>query len=199
VRLGPTSYVVLGSVAVRGPSTSYDLKRFVELSLGHFWSFPHSQLYAEPDRLARAGLLSEDREEGGRRRRTYAITPDGRRALDAWLNEPATAQVELRHPGLLKLFFSELADDDAIRALAREQAAAHRATLARYEWLTRRFGDRPEYARRMLPLNAGFAMEQVLIAFWDELAAESSAQHPDAPRRHAARIDVPSSDGEVAP
>ena len=114
LRLGPTSYVVLGSIAVRGPSTSYDLKRFVELTLGHFWSFPHSQLYAEPDRLARAGLLTEDREEGGRRRRTYAITNDGRRVLDAWLHEPATAQVELRHPGLLKLFFSELADDDAV-------------------------------------------------------------------------------------
>ena len=78
VRLGPTSYVVLGSIAVRGPSTSYDLKRFVELTLGHFWSFPHSQLYAEPDRLARGGLLTEEREQGGRRRRTYAITPDGR-------------------------------------------------------------------------------------------------------------------------
>ena len=181
VRLGPTSYVVLGSVAVRGPSTSYDLKRFVELTLGHFWSFPHSQLYAEPDRLARAGLLTEDREEGGRRRRTYAITPEGRRALDAWLHEPATAQVELRHPGLLKLFFSELADDDAFRALAREQAAAHRATLARYEWLRRRFGDRPEYARRMLPLSAGFAMERALIAFWDEVAEERSALEPEAP------------------
>ena len=102
--------------------------------------------------------------------RTYAITPEGRRALDAWLQEPSTAQVELRHPGLLKLFFSELADDDAFRALAREQAAAHRATLARYEWLERRYGDRPEYARRMLPLRAGFTMERGLIAFWDEIA-----------------------------
>ena len=176
LRLGTTSYVVLGSVALRGPSTSYDLKRFVEVTLGYYWAFPHSQLYAEPDRLARAGLLTEDREEGGRRRRTYAITPEGRRALDAWLQEPSTAQVELRHPGLLKLFFSELADDDAFRALAREQAAAHRATLARYEWLTRRFGERPEYARRMLTLNAGFAMERALIGFWDELAEEPPAQ-----------------------
>ena len=170
LRLGPTSYVVLGSIALRGPSTSYELKRFVEVTLGYYWAFPHSQLYAEPDRLARAGLLTEEREEGGRRRRTYAITPDGRRALDAWLHEPDAGQVELRHPGLLKLFFSELADDDAFRALAREQAAAHRATLTRYEWIERRYGDRPEYARRMLPLRAGFAMEQGLIAFWDEIA-----------------------------
>jgi DNA-binding PadR family transcriptional regulator len=182
VRLGPTSYVVLGSIAVRGPSTSYDLKRFVELTLGHFWAFPHSQLYAEPDRLARAGLLTEEREEGGRRRRTYAITEAGREALGAWLDEPATAQVELRDAGLLKLFFSELADDDALRALAHEQAAAHRATLARYEWLQRRYGDRPEYARRMLPLKAGLRMEHALIAFWDDVARggpDEAAAAPD--------------------
>jgi len=178
VRLGPTSYVVLGSIALRGPSTSYDLKRFVEVTLGYYWAFPHSQLYAEPDRLARAGLLTEEREEGGRRRRTYAIAPEGRQALDAWLHEPEAGQVELRHPGLLKLFFSELADDDAFRALAREQAAAHRATLARYEWLERRFGDRPEYARRMLPLRAGFAMETGLIAFWDEVAESDASRGP---------------------
>jgi PadR family transcriptional regulator, regulatory protein AphA len=172
VRLGPTSYVVLGSIAVRGPSTSYDLKRFVELTLGHFWAFPHSQLYAEPERLARAGLLTEEREEGGRRRRTYAITEAGRAALGAWLDDPTTPQVELRHPGMLKLFFSELADDDALRALAREQAAAHRATLARYEWLERRYGDRPELARRLLPLKAGLRMEHALIAFWDDVARD---------------------------
>jgi PadR family transcriptional regulator, regulatory protein AphA len=176
VRLSPTSYVVLGGIALRGPTTSYDLKRFVELSLGHFWAFPHSQLYAEPERLARAGLLEEEREDGGRRRRTYAITAEGREALDAWLRSPVTAQVELRDLGLLKLFFSELADDDAIRALAREQVAAHRAMFARYEWISRRYADRPQYARRLLTLQAGFAMERAMLGFWEDLAGEDSPQ-----------------------
>jgi PadR family transcriptional regulator, regulatory protein AphA len=179
LRLSPTSYVALGGIALRGPSTSYDLKRFVELTLGHFWAFPHSQLYAEPDRLARAGLLSEEREEGGRRRRTYDITAAGRQALDAWLHETPTGQMELRDLGLLKLFFSELADDDALRALAREQVAAHRAMLARYEWLWRRYGDRPDYARRTRTLKAGFAMERALIAFWDEVVQEAPAHDSD--------------------
>ena len=79
LRLGPTSYLVLGIVAMRGPSTPYDLKRFVQLSVGNFWPFPHTQLYAEPARLAEAGLLEETREETGRRRRHYTIT-DGRAA-----------------------------------------------------------------------------------------------------------------------
>jgi len=172
LRLGPTSYVVLGSISVRGPSTSYDLKGFVEVTLGHFWAFPHSQLYAEPDRLARAGLLSAEREEGGRRRRTYAITPEGRRALEAWLHDPTVAHTELRDLGLLKLFFSELGDDEVLRALAAQQAAAHRATLARYEWLYERYGDRPEYARRVLPLKVGFDVERAFVAFWEEVAGD---------------------------
>jgi DNA-binding PadR family transcriptional regulator len=174
VRLGPTSYVVLGSIAVRGPSTSYDLKRFVEVTLGHFWSFPHSQLYAEPDRLARAGLLEAEREEGGRRRRTYAITAAGRDAVVAWLGEPSPGHPELRDLGMLKLFFSELAEDDVVDALVQEQIALHRAMLDRYEWLWRRYGDRPEYARRTLPLKAGFGMERAMLAFWEELVPQAS-------------------------
>ncbi|MBV9337890.1 MAG: PadR family transcriptional regulator [Solirubrobacterales bacterium] len=175
VRLGPTSYVVLGSIALRGPSTSYDLKRFVEVTLGHFWSFPHSQLYAEPDRLARAGLLSENREQDGRRKRTYTITGAGRDALDAWLREPTLAQPEIRDPGLLKVFFSELTGEDEFQALVREQAAIHRATLASYESLWQRYSERTEYAHRMLPLRWGLRMERGLVAFWEELADEHSA------------------------
>jgi PadR family transcriptional regulator, regulatory protein AphA len=172
VRLGPTSFVVLGSIALRGPCTSYDLKRFVEVTLGHFWSFAHSQLYAEPDRLARAGLLRADREEGGRRRRTYSVTAAGRDALDTWLGEPSPANPEIRDLGLLKLFFSELADEDAFDELVIAQAAIHRTMLTRYEWLWRRYGGRPEYARRTLTLEAGLRVERALLEFWEGLADE---------------------------
>jgi PadR family transcriptional regulator, regulatory protein AphA len=175
VRLGPTSYVVLGVIALLGPSTSYDLKRFVETTLGHFWAFPHSQLYAEPARLADEGLLTVEREEGGRRRRTYAITAAGRDALVDWLGQSTTNASELRDIGLLKLFFSELASDDQLEALVREQLAAHRRLLARYEWLWERFGNRPELARRVLTLKAGFAFERAFISFWEELADDDAA------------------------
>jgi hypothetical protein len=63
---------------------------------------------------------------------------------------------------LLKLFFSEVADD----AVFDEQIAVHRDTLARYEWLGRRYGRRPEYARRVVTLRAGLAMERALLGFW---------------------------------
>ncbi len=172
VRLGHVSYLVLGIVAMRGEATPYDLKRFVERSIGYFWPFPHTQLYTEPERLAAAGLLEETREDGGRRRRHYTITPAGRARLQAWLAEPATAPTEYRDVGVLKLFFAELATPDDVEALARTQAGAQREVLAIYEGMIRRYGDRPEYAARLRSVEMGVRFTRAAIDFWDEVAAE---------------------------
>ena len=59
IRLTPTSYIVLGFLSLLGEATPYDLKRMVSVSVGHFWSFPHSQLYAEPDRLAGRNITAD--------------------------------------------------------------------------------------------------------------------------------------------
>ena len=129
MKLSPTSYLVLGLVAASGPCTPYDLKRLVAQTVGNFWTFPHSQLYAEPARLTAAGLLSEQRERGGRNRRHYAITDSGRAAVRAWLAEPTTGLAEVRDMGLLKLFFSDLGSLDDVAALAGAQRDAHRERL----------------------------------------------------------------------
>jgi DNA-binding PadR family transcriptional regulator len=175
VRLGPASYLVLGITAVRGPTTPYELKRFVQMSIGHFWPFPHTQLYAEPARLAEAGLLDETREEGGRRRRHYAITAAGRERLDAWLLEPVESPTEFRDLGLLKLFFCELSEPAQVVELAREQLAAHRAKLAVYEELVRRYADRPRYAERLVSVGLGVRLSQAAAEFWDEVQSAASA------------------------
>ena len=176
LRLGPVSYLVLGITALRGASTPYDLKRFVQLSIGHFWPFPHTQLYAEPARLADAGLLEETREESGRRRRHYALTESGRRRLLEWLGEPDTSPTEFRDAGLLKLFFCELAVPEDIDALAHEQAEAHRRKLAEYDAIVERYGNRPEFAKRLLSLELGVRLSRTAAEFWDEIAAREASE-----------------------
>ena len=131
--LTSTSYLVLGLLAREGPSTPYDLERHVRATLGNFWSFPHTLLYSEPPRLAAMGLLTETRETEGRRRRVFTITTAGVAALDAWLDRPSDAPTELRDPGLLQLFFADLASADARLRLAEQQLAIHRAKLAAYK------------------------------------------------------------------
>lgn len=90
-RLTPISFIVLGFLNWAGETTPYRLKQLVAQSVGNFWTLQHAQLYTEPERLAAAGYLTEQRERGGRRRRLYAITDKGRQALEQWRAEPTDA------------------------------------------------------------------------------------------------------------
>src|SRR4051794_757166 len=121
IRLTPVSYIVLGLVEQLGEATPYALKTAAASSVGNFWSVQHAQLYTEPARLSDAGLLAAEQEPGGRRRRRYRLTDDGRRSLDDWRASPTADLGELRSPGLLQLFFG--ADPGP---LAGAQLAAHR-------------------------------------------------------------------------
>ncbi len=179
-KLTPTSYVVLGMVAMRGPSTSYDLKRAVQNSVGFFWPFPHAQLYSEPKRLVELGMLEVESEEDGRRRQTYTVTPLGMDALREWLAEPTEEQLQVRDVAELKLFFGEFADRSDILRLSEEQVEQHRERIATYEAIQARFGDRADVADRMVPLRLGLAMEYAALRFWEELKEERTRQRQGA-------------------
>ena len=172
VRLSTTSYVVLGMIALRGPSTPYDLKRAVGHSVGYFWHFPHAQLYSEPDRLAAAGLLECESEDGGRRRKTYSLTALGRDALRDWLASPTDEHFQMRDIAELKLFFNEVGDPDDVYRLAEEQIAQHRTRIADYEQMVERFGERPEAGPRMITVELGLEMEYAALRFWQALAKD---------------------------
>ncbi|WP_219966467.1 PadR family transcriptional regulator [Deinococcus irradiatisoli] len=171
--LGPSAFIVLGLLSQYGPGTSYDLKQWADLSVGYFWTFARSQLYAEPQRLTRLGLLEERQEQSGRRRRVYQVTPAGRAALQSWLGKPAGFP-ELRDLGLLKLFFAEQGPPENVRQLAAEQLALHQARLAAYEAICQ--GDLPDgmtaedlNAAGSHTLRMGLLYERANIAFWSEL------------------------------
>jgi DNA-binding PadR family transcriptional regulator len=166
-RLTATSYTVLGLLEQLEPATPYDLKQLAQVSTLHFWSVPHTQLYTECARLAAAGLLGEQRERSGRRRRTYTLTDSGRAALEAWRSTPSSDTYELRDTATLKLFMGA---DPA--TLAEAQVAAHAALLAEYEALHEELsrGDAPEGWR--LALELGIGHEREFVRFWSHLAAE---------------------------
>ncbi|MGH2979269.1 MAG: helix-turn-helix transcriptional regulator [Solirubrobacterales bacterium] len=170
IQLTQTSYVVLGLVARAGEATPYDLKQIVAATIGGFFSIPHSQLYAEPERLARAGYLSERREPSGRRRKHYALTEKGGRALQEWLRTPTGELYELRDPGLLKL---ALGGDP--KALASAQLAAHGARLEELRRLARtlEMASAPEEQRLVAEAGVGHAREY--IRFWKRIAAGQQA------------------------
>jgi PadR family transcriptional regulator AphA len=157
-RLTDTSYAVLGLLDQFEPATPYQLKQVAQVSIFHFWSIPHTQIYTECARLADAGLLDERREEGGRRRRTYRLSKAGRKALREWRADPETEHYELRDPGLLKLFCGA---DPA--SLAATQLKRHERRLHSYEEMMDQT-DMPEGMR--LALESGVGHEREYVRFW---------------------------------
>jgi DNA-binding PadR family transcriptional regulator len=163
IRLSDTSYAVLALVELSEPTTPYQLKQIAQVSIFHFWSIPHTQLYTECARLADAGLLLERREQSGRRRRVYQLTAAGSKALDTWRADPDTELYELRDPGLLKLFCG--ADPVAI---AEVQLERHRRRLDGYQQLAA--GDAMTDGVR-LALEAGIGHEREYVRFWTKVAS----------------------------
>ncbi len=161
-RLSETSYIVLGLLEQVEPATPYDLKRMAQLSTSNFWSVPHTQIYSECARLAAEGLLDEQQEQAGRRRRIYRLTGSGRKALEKWRNEPANDLYELRDAATLKLFFGA---DPA--KLAATQLQSHRERLKYYEQLRAVLSDAPP--GQLLALDCGIGHEREFIRFWSRI------------------------------
>lgn len=158
-QLSPLSYLVLGLIDRAGEVSPYDLKAMAT-SMSGLWTLRQDQVYREPERLKKLGLLSEKREDSGRRRRLFKLTPAGRKALKDWLGKPTAEFTELRDAGLLQLF---LGADPA--PLARLQVEAHEDRLREYEELKKNLvGQAPEGV--LSTLEAGIAHEREWVRFW---------------------------------
>ena len=112
IRLTTTSYALLALLEQLGESTSYDIKQALDKSIENFWPVPHTTAYEEPARLAEGGYLSVRQESGGRRRKSYSLTEEGREALRSWADEPSAAAPQLRDEFVLKVFAG--ADPEAL-------------------------------------------------------------------------------------
>lgn len=173
-KLNATSYVVLGMLC-HGPATSYDLKQRIAYTIGNFWAFAHSQIYDEPARLVADGLVSETVEQGGRRKRTYSITPSGRAALREWLATPTREQTEVRDLGLLKLFFATFGEREDLLRLARDRYESHRATADGYVDLHDRIIDVAD-PWQVKTLELGMRYERTVERFWADFIAELESE-----------------------
>jgi DNA-binding PadR family transcriptional regulator len=175
LRLSPPSYIVLGLVAASGVATPYELKNVVAGSVGQFWTVPHAQIYSEAARLAEAGLLDERREQGGRRRRFYELTDEGKAVFAEWLAAPTGELFELRDLGLLKLYFGA-----EPRPFAEVRLPIHEHKLAALEERVRVFGDEIPPGVR-LAIEAGIGHEREWIRYWSALAAGEASPTELAP------------------
>ena len=142
----------------------------VASSVGFMWSFPHSALYAEPARLVQLGLLTEEKEEHGRRRRLYALTGEGRSgstlAARAAVRAPAAPRPRPAEAVLLR-------PDERERRPRPRRGADRRPPGAARDLRGDRGGDSadPDDPFPFATLRMGLMCERTFIAFWEEIAA----------------------------
>src|SRR3954452_15529099 len=127
--LSPTAKVILGMLS-RGPKSGYEIKNLVDHSTRFFWAASYGQIYPELRRLADAGLIVGSEDPYGELPRTvYRLTPEGEAALQEWLGAPPEG-FEMRHEGMLKVFFADaLPTRERVQRL-RDMEAQHRAKVA---------------------------------------------------------------------
>src|SRR5213593_372843 len=105
-----------------GPMTGYELKKFFDHSVAHFWNAELSQIYPSLKQLESEGLveMKVDVQEDRPNRKVYTITADGREELVEWLGRPAEAD-QLREPLLVKVFFGSAGGKEEILAVLRHR------------------------------------------------------------------------------
>jgi DNA-binding PadR family transcriptional regulator len=184
--LSTTSYAVLGLLAIK-PWTTHELVQQVDRSLRRLWPRAQSKLYEEPKKLVAHGFARAEDDPVGRRRRTrYTITPEGRRALAAWLHEPGAGPA-LEFEQLVKIHFADsgtkadiLANLAATRQWVAEQNVENLATARAYL-----AGEGAFPQRAALNQLAGRFLTDyyAMVDRWATWATEVVEAWPDDPRQ----------------
>ena len=119
------------------PMTGYELKKFFDTSVAHFWNAEQSQIYSALKQLEGEDLVEMRIEMQTERpnRKVYSITEDGRSELLEWLATPAEPS-QIREPLLIKLFFGRALPREALVAVLRSSVGELERITAAYSGAT---------------------------------------------------------------
>jgi PadR family transcriptional regulator, regulatory protein AphA len=180
-RLSPTSLAILGLLALR-PFSAYELAQQIHRGLRYMQPASERNLYAEPKRLAAAGLVRMRHEPVGRRTRTiYEITPAGRQALRRQLTTPP-APPQLEFEALQRLIFADQASKhDLLAALDTTSQQVQQLLADGLQQVRGYQADGGPFPHRLhlIVLFARFSTDfLVLVRDWVALARHEAASWP---------------------
>jgi len=114
-----------------GPMTGYEIKKFFDASVAHFWNAELSQIYPSLKAMESEGLVEMQVEVQDDRpnRKVYSITDRGRGELRQWLAQPAEPE-QIREPLLIKVFFGAALPKEDLINILRAQIEQHHLYLS---------------------------------------------------------------------
>lgn len=115
----PLEHAILGFLDYQ-PMTGYDLKKYFDQSVAHFWSATQSHIYKALEKLEEAGFAESHilPQEGKPNRKEYRITKAGRAELQRWLATPLPP-APVREAWMIQLFFAHPLSDEQVAHLLK--------------------------------------------------------------------------------
>jgi DNA-binding PadR family transcriptional regulator len=170
-----------------GPMTGYELKKFFDASVAHFWNAELSQIYPTLRQLESEDLVEMEVEVQADRpnRKVYSITDDGGRELTEWLAQPAETD-RARDSLLIKVFFGATLPRQEVVGVLRHRVDELRRRIDQQEQayvFIRKFADSLGLQREAffwgLTLDCGVKNEKAFID-WTEKAIHEIEQLDDS-------------------
>ena len=126
----PLSHAILGFLDYQ-PMSGYDLKKFFDQSVAHFWSATQSHIYKALENLEQDGMVESQviQQEGKPNRKQYKITIAGRAELRRWVSTPLPVEAK-REAWLIQVFFAHHLDNQEIASLFENRIERLRHSLS---------------------------------------------------------------------
>lgn len=106
--------IILGFL-MRQNATGYDLKQSMSQTTSYFFDASYGSIYPALKRMEVKGLIrSREEVNGGKFKKSYSITDEGRAHFLEWLKQPVRFS-GTRHDHLVPLFFYEYLDSETAR------------------------------------------------------------------------------------
>jgi DNA-binding PadR family transcriptional regulator len=104
-------YIILGML-LNEPLTGYDVKKFIEHGVGTFYKASYGSLYPSLKRMTEKGdLIMFEHPQGGRQKKYYQITEQGKTTFLKWLTTPAGLNDNTDNHLAKVYFFDSLSTD----------------------------------------------------------------------------------------
>ena len=125
----PLAHAILGFLDYQ-PMSGYDLKKFFDQSVAHFWSATQSHIYKALENLEKDGLVESELipQEGKPNRKQYRITEEGRAELRRWVSTPLAVEAK-REAWLIQVFFAHQLENEEIAHLFQTRIEQLHASL----------------------------------------------------------------------
>ena len=182
-QLTPFEHVLLGMIFIQ-PSSGYDLKRRFATSPMGVYQPSSGALYPALERLERRGLLGSETlrpAAGGRLRRVYRLSAEGRQAHLGWIREPVHPETVAQDLGMHLLRFVMMADvlpEDEVLGFLASLRAALAGFVAALEQVSASPDPNASPAAR-LAVEHGLAVHRASLAWTGQaISTLAGANHP---------------------